>query len=166
MFPKEDRNSIIGKGKENASLAATAAHAVPATETARVALPDAYAWGERSKTISDAGLAASTFTHAKSSSSDGRSGSMLSTSSSISASSVAYAKNGALRDSTAPDSSYMLDNIETSKRLPERKQPNDLIKYTCLPQTPTYMLQDTITLPLAGSCCCCPHVRRRRNCQD
>lgn len=128
MFPKEDRNSIIGKGKENASLAATAAHAVPATETARVALPDAYAWGERSKTISDAGLAASTFTHAKSSSSDGRSGSMLSTSSSISASSVAYAKNGALRDSTAPDSSYMLDNIGNLEEIARKKATERLNK--------------------------------------
>lgn len=128
MFPKEDRNSIIGKGKENASLAATAAHAVPATETARVALPDAYAWGERSKTISDAGLAASTFTHAKSSSSDGRSASMLSTSSSISASSAAYAKNGALRDSTAPDSSYMLGNIGNLEEIARKKATERLNK--------------------------------------
>lgn len=150
VFPKEDRNTIIEKSKGNASLAATAAHAIPATETARVALPEAYAWGDRSKTISDAGLAASTFTHAKSNSTHNRSGSMASTSSFVSAASYAvFAKNGSLGDASGPDNSYMLNNIGNLEEV-ARKKANERLSKIYLPSSNTNIYAPKHSTPTAG----------------
>lgn len=48
--PKKGRESISGSGK-NASSAALSAHGVSGRDTAANALPDAYAWGDRSNSI-------------------------------------------------------------------------------------------------------------------
>lgn len=144
VFPKEDRNSIAhkGRGNGNANRAATAAHSVPATETAARAIPEAYAWGERSKKVSNAGLAASTYTHAKST----RLGSLRS--SSISSSSTGYG-NGTLGDSTVPDGSYMLNNMGNLEEAARRKA-NERLSKIYLPTSNTNLFAPKHTDSSAG----------------
>ncbi|KAF5096216.1 hypothetical protein D0Z00_002857 [Geotrichum galactomycetum] len=50
VSPKQGRESISGSGK-NASSAALSAHGVSGRDTAANALPDAYAWGDRTSSI-------------------------------------------------------------------------------------------------------------------
>lgn len=65
VVPTEGRNSISGSGR-SASLAAVSAHGTSGRDTAANALPDAYAWGERSNTKSQ-GLVGATHAHSASS---------------------------------------------------------------------------------------------------